>query len=592
MRSDGSASHADAATNLATQVGAVIGTPAYMSPEQGSGLDVDHRTDIFSLGVLLYELATGVRPFRGRSSAELASAILRDAPAPVSALGSGVPEELARVISRCLEKSASARFSSMADVRHALRTEAPKPQEDHGPSVAVLPFQNLSADPENEYFSDGLAEEILNALAQIDGLRVAARTSSFSFKGKAVDLADVGAKLKVSTVLEGSVRRAGNRLRVTVQLVDVAKGFQLWSERYDRELADVFEVQEEIARAIAERLKVTLTSTDSARLAKTATVNVEAYELYLRGRALLLKRGRHVVEAIDCLRRAVELDPNFAGAWAGLADSYTVRGYWAMATPGEVLPKALTAARRAVALDPEFAEGHAALAMALLLWEHDYKGAEYEFRRALELNPTYTQGRGWWGVFWQIWVRGRAAEGITEVRLALENDPLSAYATTLLALALGCGDQTAEALEKARLGVERDPDSLLTQWTHGMAAGWHGQFDESMAAFSKAEAVSGSHVYTIAHAAVACANAGRRSDARALLDRMHQRDPKLYLPRFSLAIATAAAGDQDRAIDLALEACDEREPTLIIMSRIFPDSKRLRDDSRFGEVMRRLALPD
>ena len=593
MRSDAPASHADAATNLATQIGAVIGTPAYMSPEQVSGLDVDHRTDIFSLGVLLYELATGVRPFRGRSSAELASSILRDVPAPASEVGPGVPEELARVIARCLEKSASARFSSMADVKHALRPDpATNKKEDYGASVAVLPFQNLSADPGNDYFGDGLAEEILNALAQIDGLRVAARTSSFSFKGRAVDLSEIGTKLKVSTVLEGSVRRAGNRLRVTVQLVDVAKGFQLWSERYDRELADIFDVQEEIARAIAEKLKVTLTTSDSARLVKTATVSVEAYELYLRGRALLLKRGRHVSEGIRCLRRAVELDPNFAGAWAGLADSYTVRGYWAQSTPGEVMPKALTAARRAVALDPDFAEGHSALAMALLLWERDYKGAEREFRRALELNPNYTQGRGWWGVFWLLWARGRVDEGIAEVRRALENDPLSAYATTLLAMALGHGDQTAEGLDKARLGVERDPDSLLTHWTHGMAAGWHGQFDEAMTAFQKAEAVSGSHVYTIAHAAVACGNAGRLSDARARFDRLRHPDPNILVPRFTLAMAAAAAGEQDQAIELALEACDEREPVSVIMARTFPDARRLRADSRFGEVLRRLALPD
>jgi serine/threonine-protein kinase len=244
----------------------------------------------------------------------------------VQTLRATVSSDVARVVARCLEKNVASRFTSMADVRRLLHGGEPPAAADSGPSIAVLPFKNLSTDPDSEFFSDGLAEEILNALAQIDGLRVAARTSSFSFKGKSADLAEIGTKLRVGTVLEGSVRRAGNRIRVTAQLVDVAQGFQLWSERYDRELADIFDVQDEIARAIAGKLKVTLAA-GGPRLVKPATSSLPAYELYLRGRALLLKRGRHVVEGTECLKRAVELDPEFAQAWAGLADTFTVRGY-------------------------------------------------------------------------------------------------------------------------------------------------------------------------------------------------------------------------------------------------------------------------
>ena len=270
------------ATNLATEIGVVLGTPAYMSPEQVSGLGVDHRTDIFSLGVLLYELATGVRPFQGRSSVELASSILRDSPRAVSDIKPSLPSGFARVIARCLEKTPEARYAAMSDVHRALRTVVALPRTaTEGPSVAVLPFQNLSADPENEFFGDGLAEEILNALTQIDGLRVAARTSSFSFKGSNADIAEIGAKLRVSTVLTGTVRRAGNRVRVAVELVNAADGFRRWSERYDREMADIFDVQDEISRAIAEQLKITLTGGVSTRLVKAATTSVEAYELYL-----------------------------------------------------------------------------------------------------------------------------------------------------------------------------------------------------------------------------------------------------------------------------------------------------------------------
>jgi serine/threonine-protein kinase len=579
----------EAATNLATEAGSVLGTPAYMSPEQVSGLDVDHRTDVFSLGVLIYEMATGVRPFRGRSSAELASSILRDVPRPVLDVRSTVPSDLARVIARCLEKDVSARFRSMADVSKALRP-APPDQAAQGPSVAVLPFQNLSADPENEFFGDGLAEEILNALTQIDGLRVAARTSSFSFKGKATDIGEIGAKLHVATVLEGSVRRAGPRVRVTVQLVDVTNGFQLWSERYDRQMADIFDVQDEIARGIADKLKITLAGSTSTRLVKAVTSNVQAYELYLRGRALLLKRGKGASEGADCLRRATELDPGFAAAWAGLADAHTVKGFWGMAPPAETMPKALTAARRAVELDPDLAEGHAALAAALLLWERDYAAADASFRRCLALNPGYTVGRCWYALFSLQFVHGRLDDGVAEARRALEADPLSAYATSLLAMTLGVAGHTAEAVEMGRLAVQRDPDALLAHWVHGLTAHWHGAFEESVAAFAAATAVSGSAYATVCCAAT-YADWGRPAEARAEYDKACVQSLREYVPRTSLALAAAAAGEQDLAIDLARQSCDEREPALFIYARVFPDWRRIREDPRFDDVMRRLALP-
>jgi len=583
-------SGAESATALLTQLGTLLGTPTYMSPEQVKGLDVDHRTDIFSLGVMLYEMATGARPFRGRSAAELASSILRDTPPPVADLRPSVPSDLAEVIARCLEKDPAARFGSMADVAGALRRPAPA-DAARGPSVAVLPFQNLCADPDNEFFADGLAEELLNALTQIDGLRVAARTSSFSFKGKATDIADIGAKLNVATALEGSVRRSGNRVRVTVKLVDVANGFQIWSERYDREMADIFDLQDEIARAIAERLKVALTAAASARLVKAATSNVEAYELYLRARALLLKRGRHVAEGIEGLQQAVDLDPRFAAAWAGLADAYSVRGFWGMAPPGDTMPKALTAARRAVGLDPDLAEGQSALALALLLWERDYAAAEAAFRRCLELNPGYTQGRCWYGIFDLQWVRGRLEEGVMEARRALAADPLSAYAAAVLALSLGTAEQTDEALDMARFGVERDPDALLTHWTHALCAHWHGAHEESIAAFTTAAAVSGRHPFTLVYAAAAYADWGKPAEARSMHNEALALSAQSYVTRAGLAVSAAAIGDMDLAIALAHEACDERDPVLVILSRTCPAGSRLRQDPRFAEIGRRLALP-
>lgn len=577
----------DAATPLATELGAMLGTPSYMSPEQVKGLDVDHRSDIFSLGVMLYEMTTGSRPFRGRSAAELASSILRDAP---PRLPPAVPGDLARVIARCLEKEPPARFASMTDVADALRPAA-SGHAGRSPSIAVLPFQNLSADAENECFADGLAEELLNALTHIQGLCVAARTSSFSFRDKTTDVGEIGAKLNVATLLEGSVRRVGHRVRVTVTLVDTASGFQLWSERYDREIADIFDLQDEMARAIAARLQVTLTASESARLVKTATSNLEAYELYLRGRTLLLKRGRHVVEGIACLRRAVDLDPQFAAAWAGLADAHSVRGYWGMAPPGETMPKALAAARRAVRLDPTLAEAHGAHALALMLWERDYPGADAAFRRCLELNPRCHQGRCWHALFNLQMLHGRLEEGVAEARAALAADPLSAYATAILAFTLGLAGRTAEAVETARLAVQRDPDSLFTQWTHALAAYWHGAYDESIAAFTAAGAVSARHIYTVSYAAAACAKCGRLAEAHGLHQEGLALSATSYVPRAALAVSAIAIGEMDAAMEFAEEACDAREPVLIVVARAFPDWNRLRRSPRLAEVQRRLALP-
>jgi serine/threonine protein kinase/tetratricopeptide (TPR) repeat protein len=580
----------DAVTYSPTVTGVVLGTPGYMSPEQIIGVaKVDHRTDIFSLGVLLYEMATGARPFKGESSADLAASILRDVPRPVSDSIPTAPAELVRTIARCLEKKAAARFATMAELRTALERK-PAGTVDQTPSVAVLPFQNLSTDPDNEFFSDGLAEEILNALAQIDGLRVAARTSAFSFKGKQTDIAEIGSRLKVATVLEGSVRRSASRIRVTAQLIDVTTGFQRWSERYDREMADIFDVQDEIARAIAEKLKVTLKGGESARLVKRATENLEAYELYLRGRALLFKRGKAIAEATSCFQRAVDLDRGFAAAWAGVADAYTVAGYFGLAPPGQTMPRALTAARRSINLDPNLAEGYCSLAMGLLLWERDYAAADRAFQRCLELNAQYTQGRSWHAFFNLQLVQGRMAEGLAEAQRAFEGDPLSAYATSLVGIAYAFAGQTVKGLEVCRTGTQRDPESFLTYWHHGLVAHWHGAFAESIAAFERAASISDRHPYILSHCALAHSDSGNVAEALALQEELTAMSTRNYVPCTTLMISAAAVGDLNLAIDLALQACDEREPFLIIMAKHFPDTQRLRDDPRFDEVLKRLAL--
>jgi non-specific serine/threonine protein kinase len=312
-----------------TLAGVVSGTLPYMSPEQLQGRPIDERTDLFSLGVVMYEMATGQRPFHGGTSFDLTSSILRDSPPPLAEHRADLPAALDRILQRCLAKDANGRYLSARELREALdrlrremtsgsqvvSVSAAAPNK----SIAVLPFANLSMDPENEFFADGITEEIINVLGRIEHLRVAARTSAFTFKGKHAALRVIGERLNVKTILEGSVRRAGNRLRITVQLINVADGYHLWSERYDREMKDIFEIQDEIARAIADRLKVTLGEGGQEPLVKAVTKDLEAYELYLKGRALLYRRGGSVPHAVECFERAARLDPEYALARAGLA---------------------------------------------------------------------------------------------------------------------------------------------------------------------------------------------------------------------------------------------------------------------------------
>ena len=415
----------------------IVGTIAYMSPEQASGRPVDARSDIFSFGVVLYELLAGRRPFAGATDLEVLQTIIHGAAPP---LAEEVPAALRAVVEKALEKDPADRYQSMRelviDLRRLMRqsAEAPAPTCRIGPavaervaSIAVLAFTDMSAAKDQDWFCDGIAEEILNALAPLKGLRVAARTSAFSFKGKSDDLRTIGEKLNVTTVLEGSVRRAGDRVRITVQLSDVQNGYQLWSERYDRELKDIFDVQDEIAKAIAERLRVTLAGAKDDRLVEQATTNVEAYQLYLKGRALLGRRGVSIPLALDLFRKAVELDPGYSLAWAGIADAFTGLAITGSVRGSESKPQAMAAATRSIELDPGSAAGHTALACAALLYENNRTMARREFERALELSPSYALGRCWYALFYFQWACGEFEQGIAEARRALDSDPLSAY---------------------------------------------------------------------------------------------------------------------------------------------------------------------
>ncbi|HUU39179.1 MAG TPA: protein kinase [Candidatus Desulfaltia sp.] len=373
-----------------TVQGMIIGTLGYMSPEQVEGREIDARSDIFAFGCLLYEMLTGKSAFGRETTAETIAAVLHDDPPPLSESGIDIPEELQRVINRCLEKDPERRFPSMNDIP-SLLTRAEKSvtkqeKETREAAIAVLPFVNMSSDPENEYFSDGLAEELINSLSKIEGLHVVSRTSSFSFKGRNQDIRQIAEKLNVGTVLEGSVRKSGNRLRITAQLIKASNGFHLYAETFDRELKDIFEIQNEIAHSIAKVLRVVLTSQDKISLSQFPTASIEAFDYCLRGRQFFYLFQRTGFErAIKLFLHAIEVDPGYASAYAWAANCYSFLYTWFNPSP-ENIDAAEKSSLKALELNPELAEGHVARGMVLAN-RKEYEGAREEFERALRLKP-------------------------------------------------------------------------------------------------------------------------------------------------------------------------------------------------------------
>jgi len=458
-------------------------------------------------------------------------------------------------------------------------------------SIAVLPFLNMSADPENEFLADGITEEIINALAQIEQLRVVARSSAFSFKGKHIDLRIMGEQLNVRTILEGSVRRAGNQLRITAQLVNVADGFHLWSERYDLEMKDIFEVQDAIARSIAERLRVSLEGKRAEPLVRAGTKNLEAYQLYLKGRAMLYQRGAAMLRAAKCFERAVALDPDYAIAWAGLADAHTVLGYYGLMPPAATMPQGMEAARRAVALGPSLAEAHNALAMSSLLHDWDLAAADREFLYAIKLNPRYVQAHCWYALFYLQLAVGRAKEGVEHARLAVESDPLSGYANSMLGMTYSAAGRYTEAVEASERAVELDPDSYLARCSLQWALRFSRRFEDAAAACNSALAISGRHPWVMSSLAILFAEWGKSAAAESVYAEMMARARREYVAPGDLALSGAAVGRLDAAICHAREAFEIRDPFCRIQfSKFWPDSARLREDRRFQEILLEFGL--
>jgi len=447
-------------------------------------------------------------------------------------------------------------------------------------SIAVLPFLNLTTDPENEFFCDGTTEEIISALAQIRNLHVVARTSSFSFKGQHVDLRAIGQQLNVRTVLEGSIRRSGDRLRITAQLVNVADGYHLWSEKYDREMKDVFAVQDEIANSIAQRLEVGMDS--GHPLFRAGTGTLEAFKYYLQGRTLFFQRGVRLLPAVECFRKAVALDPKYALAWSGLADAYNMVAFYGLARPDACLPPAKEAAQKAIELDPTVAEAHVAIAMSHL-FHRNRSAAERDFLRSLELKPQNSLARSWYGLFYLQWASGRYEEGVEQAEQAVHIDPRSAWARAILAVTYLPID-ASKCLETAKASIALDPDSYVGHWAEMTGLRVQGRLVEAAEVGELASKMLGRPLWIMASLARTYAQLGRRCDAEALYMELRWRAKREYVAPAFLGLAAYSAGELDEAIHLEAEADTIGDPACVGV-RHWPDFADFRKEPRYQEIL-------
>jgi serine/threonine-protein kinase len=576
-----------------TSTGTIAGTVRYMSPEQARGLPVDARSDVFSLGAVLYETLCGQPPFPGATATDVMVAILDRAPAPLAARRPDAPRDLQAVVGRCLEKDAARRYGSARELLGALQALATSSSQtvtaaDTPPSIAILPFANMSADPENEYFCDGIAEEITNALVKVERLKVAGRTSAFSFKGKTGDLREIGRALNVSTVLEGSVRKAGSRLRITAQLVKVADGYHLWSERYDRQMEDIFEVQDEIALAVVEALKVTLLGGEKAAVVKRSTNNPEAYNLCLKARHAWTRwTDEGFRTAFSLFEQALEKDPSYALAHFGLGDCYAA---WALLgfEPAN-LSGMRTRMETALRLEPDLVEAQAVLgAIVVGVYEYDWRAAAHQCQTAIATNPRSAHALNVYGVL--LNVQGRHEESLSLMRRAVDLDPLNPTWNACFLQALLGTRVWDDVFEQARVTRDLAPDSWFGLQLTGQAQAATGRLDDAIVTFERAERTSADAPYTVGLLSNALARAGRRSEALDQLARLRTRADSHYVPLVALAYAHAGLGDVEEAFTLLERAVDAHDAWLTYSLTDFATLDDLRPDPRFQALRRRIGL--
>jgi serine/threonine protein kinase/tetratricopeptide (TPR) repeat protein len=586
---------ADSFDATQTVPGMVVGTVSYMSPEQTRGEPVDARSDIFAFGSVLYEAVTGQLPFIASSLLSTMHEIALHDPPPPSRVQPRVPAWLEQIILRCLRKQVAERYQSMAELLEALRsggvqassdtTKAdPRPADSRpASSIAVLPFTSASGD--GEQFGDGLAEELIHALSLYDDLQVIARTSAAAMRGHGLDIREIGRRLNVGVILDGSVRRAGNRLRIGVQLIDVNNGHQLWSERYDREMTDVFEVQDEITAAIVGKLRPQLLGGSPASAARHSE-DPEAYALYLKGRHHWGRRPAGTMEAIAYFEQAVKRDPTYALAYTGLADAYNTLASWegGVLQPREGFQKGMSYAEQALRLKPELAEGHAALGYALLHYRWEIPEAERSLAEAIRLNPRYGSAHHWYSHL--LVATGRMEESLAESKIYLDLDPLDPLSQLHLMWHHVMAHNFDQALSESGRALADDPGFSWNRIFQGWAYLGKGATGEAEAAIRKGAELSGVSVQ-LSFLGHAQAVNGNREDALRTLRRLTALSADRYVSPYELGLIYEALGDRDQAFALLEQAFAERSPWLVYLTRE-PRLRHLHGDPRFGALLARV----
>ncbi|UCF21126.1 MAG: protein kinase [Gemmatimonadota bacterium] len=581
-----------------TQTGMMLGTPTYVSPEQASGEpNVDGRSDLYSLGCVLYEMLAGEPPFTGPN----AQAIITKrfvSPIPKLRAVRDIPEAVDEVTTRALARTPVDRFPSAAEFAETLKelqagggtppgglaaiAKAAPPKQ----SIAVVPLANMSADPENEYFSDGMTEEVINALAKLPGVQVASRTSCFAFKGKEVDVREVGEKLGVANVLEGSVRKIGNRIRLTVQLTDVNNGYHLWSETYDRQLEDVFAIQDEISKAIVEALKVRLVG-DTSQLVVPTTGDIQAYTLYLKGRFFFNKFSEpDLRRGLEYFQQALLKDPGYAKAHAGIADIWAeLADDWVV--PDDAYPRSKAAAARALNLEPSLAEALTSIGKVLCWYEWDFNGAERELRKAVSINPNYAEAHFVFGS--TLPAVGKLGEAIEEIRHALVLDPLAPHHSRWLARFLLYAKDYEGAIAQSHKTLEIEKNYFQSYLDIGSALLGQGQPEQALKWFREGQSLESSVRSYDALIVRALAALGDLEEANPILERLEEEAKHRYVRAEVLAMGYAAIKDSDRAFACLEKALASRSAGLIYI-HLDPGYETLRSDPKFATFIQRVGV--
>jgi serine/threonine-protein kinase len=573
-----------------TGVGTVLGTPGYMAPEQALGKDVDARADLFALGVVLYEMATGKSPFRGGTLAAFFDSLLHEAPPSPTASNPSLPHGVVRVLDKALQKDPARRYASarelVADLKGIAEGQA---EPSRRASIAVLPFSDLSPGKDQEYFCQGLADELINTLGALRGLRVVARTSAFAIQAQGLDAREIGRRLEVDTVLEGSVRKAGSRLRVTTQLVDAADGYQIWSRRFDREMDDVFLVQDQIAETVASELRAELGPAGEPRPARHAA-SLPAYDAYLRGLYAMNRWTEDWVDrAITCFEDAIARDPGYALAHAALADCLVWFHSGIGTRPArDTIPRAREAAARALALDPGLAEGHKVAGLIAMGHDWDRPAAERSLSRALALNPGSADLRVWNG--WRLSVlEGHHQEALQELGIAEGLDPLDLKIKTQIGYVHYFLRDFESALARFREVLAVDPHFAFAHYALGDVLARQGRYGEAAAAVQESIRLGGSSANHAAIQAYIQGLAGRTEEARVVLGQLREQAARGAASPLWVALAHVGLGEADAAFEWLERAFEERDGSLVLIGAS-PEFDPLRGDPRFTSLLERMGL--